>query len=236
MKPKIITEADEYFVIDKPAMYSVEPHRTIPSIYDWLKDDYGFKPITELERGGVVHRLDVETSGVMIWAKTAAAQEKLRQLWQGRAVKKNYLALVAGEAPASGQIELPISRDTKNDRMKAGLLASTNDRAALTTYKRIAVGECDGRKICLLEAHPVTGRTHQIRVHLKAIGHPIIGDKLYGDKTSTKLASQLGLTRQFLHASKIEIPNQGVYESPLTAELQAAMSATGLAHDRPNQA
>lgn len=227
-EPNIITQTTDYLVINKPAGFSVEQAPSAPSLYDWLDQNDGFKDIIHhLERGGVVHRLDVETSGVVIWAKTSDAQAQLKTLWQGRQVEKTYLALVVGECPKSGIIELPIERDNKNDRQKVALLPSSKARPAITNYQRLAVGEYGEKKLSLVEVHPITGRTHQIRVHLKATGHPIIGDKLYGEKATDELAASLKLERQFLHAWKIKLLNHE-YEAPLPADLASALEKAAM--------
>ncbi|HSX42095.1 MAG TPA: RluA family pseudouridine synthase [Candidatus Saccharimonadales bacterium] len=236
-EPTILAETDDYFVLNKPAGYSVETLANTHSLVDWLQTQYVFKHIQQsgLERGGVVHRLDVETSGAVIWAKTAAAQHELKTLWQGRQVEKTYLALVIGETESSGTIDLNIERDNKNDRQKVAMLMTEKSRPAITTYKRLAIGTSTSlgvkglgeKKISLLEVHPITGRTHQIRVHLKAIGHPIIGDKLYGEKGTDELAKSLDLSRQFLHAWKIKIQDQS-FTAPLTDELEAVLEKVGL--------
>lgn len=229
IEPTIIAETDEYFVVSKPAGYAVERQNDLPSLYQWLLQKYGF--LEKLERGGVVHRLDVETSGLVVWAKTATAQSELKLLWQGRQVEKTYLALVIGETEPAGTIDLNIERDNKNDRQKVAMLMTEKSRPALTTYKQLAVGEWGEKKLSLLEVHPITGRTHQIRVHLKAVGHPIIGDKLYGEKSTNELASALDLHRQYLHAWKIRLRDQS-YSAPLPSELENALRKVNI--DRLN--
>lgn len=223
MQPNLITENADYYVINKPAGYSVEPHPNYPSISDWLDSLYRIHTIKDMDRFGIVHRLDVETSGVLIWAKNKLAQEDLQKTWQGRVVKKTYLALVVGETPEAGSIELSIERDNRHDKMRATLLPSAKARAAITNYRRLAVGEWEGEKVSLVECSPVTGRTHQIRVHLQSIGHLIVGDKLYGSKLSDKLAENLSLTRQFLHAWKIELDGN-VYQAPLPEDLSQVLN------------
>ncbi|MCR4277584.1 MAG: RluA family pseudouridine synthase [Candidatus Berkelbacteria bacterium] len=205
MQPTLITENSDYYVINKPAGYSVEPHLNYPSISDWLNTLYDIYAIKDMDRYGIVHRLDVETSGVLIWAKNELAQKDIQKTWQGRAVKKTYLALVTGEVQTEGGIELAIERDNRNDRQRVVLLPSLKARPAITNYTRLAVGEWEKEKVSLVECHPVTGRTHQIRVHLQSIGHPIIGDRIYGSKLSGKISDSLNLHRQFLHAWKIEL-------------------------------
>lgn len=229
MQPNLIAENSEYYVINKPAGYSVEPHPNYPSISDWLNSAYHIYLIKDMDRFGIVHRLDVETSGVLIWAKNKLAQEDLQKTWQGRVVKKTYLALVVGETPEEGSVDLAIERDNRRDKMRVTLLPSAKARAAITNYRRLAMGSSTPlragereEKVSLVECSPVTGRTHQIRVHLHSIGHPIVGDKLYGSKSSDALAVSLGLTRQFLHASSIEL-DDSTYRAPLPDDLRQAL-------------
>jgi 23S rRNA pseudouridine1911/1915/1917 synthase len=222
--PEIIAENSDYFVINKPAGYSVEPHESYPSITDWLDENYSIKTNNkDSDRFGIVHRLDVETSGVLIWAKNEMAQKDIQKTWQGRAVKKTYLALVTGETQSEGSVELAIERDSRHDRQRVVLLPSLKARPAITNYRRLSVGECAGEKVSLVECHPVTGRTHQIRVHLQYTGHSIIGDHLYGTKLSASLAEKLSLDRQFLHAYSIEL-DDNIYVSPLPEDLQNVLS------------
>lgn len=241
VKPTLIAETVDYFVINKPAGYSVEPHDRYPSITDWLREHYGFKPImNEANRWGIVHRLDVETSGVLIWAKTELAQIELQKLWQGRQVKKTYLALVAGETLAEGDIEVSLERDNRNDKQRVALLPSAKARPAITEYTRLAVG--DSAKIenpnskiynlvSLLECHPITGRTHQIRVHLNYLGHPIIGDKLYGNKLSDRIAAELKLDRHWLHAASIILDGRE-FTALLPADLKSTLKLCGIAEPK----
>jgi len=228
--PKIIADNPKYFVIDKPAGMAVEPPSHAPTIRDWLIESGRIKvgEWPENSRLGVVHRLDSDTSGILIWAKNSEAQEKLKLSWQGRQVNKTYLALVLGEANPQGEIDLPLSRDNKNKRQKVDQFSTDRSRAALTTYRTVTVGEYQGEKVSLVEAHPITGRTHQLRVHLKAIGHTIIGDELYGNKDTRRLAEKLGLTRQFLHAWKIELADGASYQAPLPADLYQALEKVGI--------
>lgn len=227
MSPEILTETAQYYVVNKPAGMATEPPSPQPTVRDWLIQEKHIQPEEwgSDDRFGIVHRLDTDTSGVLMWAKNPAAQADLRQSWQGRAVKKTYLALVAGVTEASGVIEYALERDNKNDRQRVALLPSPKSRPAITEYKRLAHTTIGEWAVSLLELHPITGRTHQIRVHCKAIGHPLIADKLYGEKASHDIALHLGLGRQFLHAASIELPGIQSYSAPLPRDLQAALTA-----------
>ncbi len=165
---------------------------------------------------------------MILWAKTASAQSRLREQWQGRAVKKTYLALVTGSTEPSGTIEYALERDNQNDRQRVALLPTAKSRPAITHYKSLAHGAIGERSVSLIELHPVTGRTHQIRVHCKAIGHPLVGDKLYGEKSSTEVARLAGLDRQFLHAASLELPDHHPFSTPLPPDLADCLEKCGI--------
>lgn len=227
MTPEIIKETTDYFVINKPPGMATEPPSHQTTLRDWLIENGHIKTgeWEEKDRFGIVHRLDTDTSGVMIWAKNKLAQEKLQLEWRGRQVKKTYIALVVGECDKAGEIELSIERDNKKDKMRVAMLPTGRERIAITSYKTLAVGEVNGQKVSLVEALPVTGRTHQIRVHFKAIGHPLIGDKLYGEKKTDEIAKSIGLSRQFLHALKVDIEGHQ-YQVPVPEDLSASLAKT----------
>jgi 23S rRNA pseudouridine1911/1915/1917 synthase len=152
---------------------------------------------------GLVHRLDSETSGLVVVAKTQPAFVALKSQFRRRQIKKIYWALVSGLPPAEGIIEFPLTHDKRDKRRMriAARPARAQERTwkALTRYRRIG----RSREVTLLEIDMETGVTHQIRVHLAAIGHPIIGDTLYGDRKT----KNLGLQRQFLHARSLTLPH-----------------------------
>lgn len=223
-KSVILAETDNYWAINKPAGLAVEPVGKIPSVLDWLIEQgkINKKDWPPESRFGVVHRLDVDTSGILIWAKTPEAQTQLKYLWQGRVVEKTYLGLAVGECRKEGRVELSLKRDNQQDCQMVVWLPDPKARPALTTYRRLATAQVGSQIVSLIEAHPITGRTHQIRVHLKAEGHPIVGDKLYGDKASRELAEKLGLRRHFLHAWKLTLSDEGKkssYTAPLPEDL-----------------
>jgi 23S rRNA pseudouridine1911/1915/1917 synthase len=225
LKPEIINETADFFVINKPPGMAVEQPSHNQTLIDWLIGQGRLEPKKwgSATRIGVVHRLDSDTSGIVVVAKNPQSQAELTKLWQARKVEKTYLALVVGEIPKSGTIELPIKRDNKKDRQVVDLLESDKSRAAITTYKKLATSDLDSKKMALVEVKPITGRTHQIRVHLKAIGHPIIGDELYGEKSSRGCAKTLGLTRQFLHAWKLKLPSHPEFTAVLAEDLSQAL-------------
>lgn len=193
--------------------------------------DFGF-----VARSGIVHRLDKETSGVLLIAKTEEAFGKLQGQFKEREVGKTYMALVHGRVePPGGVIRAPVGRLPWH-RERFGILAG--GREAETEYKVLSIMyyELGGKKeeLSLINLYPKTGRTHQIRVHLKSIGHPIVGDLLYaGRKTARK--DRKWCPRLFLHASKIGFthPTAGrrmIIEAALPVELARVLeSLSGLA-------
>lgn len=229
-EPQILLEQKDYLVINKPAGMATEPPSPNPTLRDWLISQEYLNPSEwgSDDRFGIVHRLDTDTSGVILWAKTLDAQTLLREQWQGRTVKKTYIALVAGKTESSGTIEYALERDNQNDRQRIALLPTTKSRPAVTHYKTLARGSIGEWAVSLLELHPVTGRTHQIRVHCKAIGHPLVGDKLYGEKSSTDIARLAGLDRQFLHAASLELLNSNPFSSPLPSDLIDCLQKCGI--------
>jgi 23S rRNA pseudouridine1911/1915/1917 synthase len=166
-------------------------------------------------RPGIVHRLDRDTSGLMVVAKTEAALEHLHRQFKGREVKKTYLALVHGRPPApEGIIEAPVGRDPRQRKQMAVV---ADGREARTRYRLLE----DLGDYSLLAVSPETGRTHQIRVHLAWLGAPVVGDRVYGRGRAEK---RLGLGRQFLHAWRLSFERPGgegvvALEAPLPGEL-----------------
>ena len=197
--PRKIYEDSSILVLDKPSGWIVNDAATVkeqPTIQSWLN--------LPLERSGIVHRLDKETSGLLLVAKTKEAFENLQAQFKARKVKKTYIALVHGQVePKEGSIEAPVGRlPWRRDRF--GVLPG--GREAVTKYKvsKYFVKTDDGKAshFTLLELEPKTGRTHQIRIHLKHIGHPIVADEFYaGRKTARN--DRKWCPRLFLHAGEI---------------------------------
>ena len=217
---KIIYKDDDLLVIDKPAGLAVHPapghpaHTLINALLSHLSDlpDTG-SPL----RPGIVHRLDKDTSGLMLVARNISAHTSLSNQFKARSVTKAYLVLVKGHlTPEDGIIEAPVGRDPRN-RKRMAVVAEGRGRQARTQYRVIDYID----SYTLLEVMPETGRTHQIRVHLSAIGYPVVGDPTYGVKSPS-------LSRQFLHASRLgfHLPSSGEYvefESRLPPDLQQAL-------------
>jgi len=217
---KIIYEDEDLLAVDKPAGLTVHPapgHPAHTLINAILAHFPHLADIGDSLRPGVVHRLDKDTSGVMLVAKNSIAQTDLAKQFKSHSVTKAYLALVKGKLePENGIIEADIGRDPRN-RKKMAVVAE--GREARTEYR--VVKYIGG--YTLLEVMPETGRTHQIRVHLAAIGFPVVGDKIYGVKAPF-------LTRQFLHACRLgfKLPSTGQYiefESELPEDLEKALEA-----------
>ena len=173
---------------------------------------------------GLVHRLDRQTSGLVVIAKTQPVFENLRSQFRRRRVKKIYWALVWGKAPAEGAIDEPLSHDPRDKRRMRPLTRPPRGKKrswkAVTRYRRIG----QSRGLSLLEVDMETGVTHQIRVHLAALGHPIVGDALYGDDK----AEDFGLERHFLHARSLTLLHPGnggsfTVEAELPGELAELM-------------
>lgn len=205
-KKQIIFECDSFVVINKPPFVRSE---------DVIS---GFFP---------VHRLDKNTSGVLVAAKTPSAQAALQAQWHARKVKKTYIALVKDKlVPKRGAVEGSIFRSS-NDRRKMAISSALKARASYTEYavEKYIIPHT------LLKAFPKTGRTHQIRVHFSSIRHPIIGDNLYGDKLLNKFFEQeYGLVRQFLHAAELTLTNPETeetvtFKSKLPEDLDKALKA-----------
>ncbi len=205
MNLPILYEDADIVAVDKPAgLVTHSDGRTKEATAeDWFKEKYQ-SALASPERsgGGYVHRLDRDTSGVLVFAKNGKAYDFLRKAFTDREVKKEYLAFVYGvPREKSGTIDFDIGRSRKDFRLRSAQPKARGTlRAARTRYEVLGMDE--ERKHSLLKVEPETGRTHQIRVHLKAIHHPIVCDPLYAPKQP----HDLGLTRLGLHAYQIELP------------------------------
>ncbi len=225
MEIEIIYSDEDIVVLNKPA--GVLVHKPITgiknskkseetTIVDWVLKRFpevksvGDRPRGVLERPGVVHRLDRETSGVLIVARNQASFENLKKQFQNHEIKKTYLALVYGEIEKPGKIDKPIGLKPGTTKRSVTARNMKMIKDAVTRYipKKHFVGAT------LLEVFPETGRTHQIRVHLASIGHPIVGDILYGGKKQI-----IEISRQFLHAESIAFMTVGGKSMKIEAEL-----------------
>jgi 23S rRNA pseudouridine1911/1915/1917 synthase len=220
----IVYEDGDIVVVDKPAGMVVHPaygHRSGTLVNALLAHCPDLAGVGGELRPGIVHRLDKDTSGLVIVAKNDAAHHELQRQFQARLVHKTYLALVEGMPQAAhGVIDAPIGRDPQHrQRMAIATGTSRGGREARTEYRVLERFS----QHTLIEAEPVTGRTHQIRIHLAFIGHPIVGDRVYGFRKQ-----RLPLPRQFLHATRIafSLPGSGQpieLTSPLPDELAAVL-------------
>ena len=218
----IIFENNDLLVVDKPAGMVVHPaagHDSGTLVHAVLGYDPGIEGIGGEERPGVVHRLDKETSGLILLAKNDNAHHWLQDQFRLRQVEKTYLALVDGAPPTpSGRVEAAIGRDPSH-RKQMAVLPPGKGRESVSEYKTLE----KFAHHTLLEFHPLTGRTHQIRLHCAFLGCPIVGDKVYGRKTPT-----LKIDRHFLHAAKLKIILPGekqarIFEAPLPVELERVL-------------
>lgn len=220
-KPKIIFEDQDILVLDKPSGLTVNRSETAKegTLQDFL--DKRFENPNDgsefSKRSGIVHRLDKETSGIMVVAKTSDAFENLKNQFKQRETNKTYIALVHGKLKSGeGEINAPLGRLPWN-RLRFGVLAG--GREAKTFYRAVKILSINNEPLTLLEAQPQTGRTHQIRVHLKHIGHPIFADPLYGGRKVSREDRKI-LQRVFLHAKNLEFNHPGTGERiKLEAEL-----------------
>jgi len=177
-------------------------------------------------RAGIVHRLDKETSGIILVAKTQEAFENLQAQFKKRQVRKEYLALVHGRAPKSGKIEAPIDRNPRN-RMRFAVVVG--GRESITEYEVLHYYAREDESLSLLKIRPLTGRTHQIRVHLKHIGHPVVSDRLYLSRKQFKKDLNF-CPRLFLHAFALSFvhPESGArmrFEADLPQDLEAVIES-----------
>lgn len=229
MKPIILLENECMLAISKPAgviVNKADTTKNVMTLQDWVEDTYkissskpqnsneyivdGYNKYDEfLNRSGIVHRLDKETSGVILIAKDVETFINLQNQFKSGDVKKIYTALVHGKVVSEiGEIDEPIGRLPWN-RKRFGVLPE--GRKAITRYKVIEYKSLNGEALTYLELYPLTGRTHQIRVHFQYLNHPLFGDELYAGRKQA-INDRKILSRHFLHASKITLvdPKTGV--------------------------
>lgn len=235
----ILFENDDVLVINKPVgvMVHADGVSSEPTVVDWFLSrvpqarwvgEPGMSPKGEsLERSGVVHRLDRETSGVMVLAKTPTAHAHLKAQFHDRLVKKEYRAIVHGAMRERwGTINKKIGRSPIDFRLRSAMPGARGTlREAVTDWECIGQAQQDGEHFSYLKLMPKTGRTHQLRVHLRAIERPIVGDPLYAVNFANG-SHHLGLTRMALHAHILEITllegSRQRFIAPVPRELEAA--------------
>ena len=194
---EVVYEDSSIIVINKPPGLVVHPAagNWTGTLLNGLL--FRYPELKSLPRAGIVHRLDKDTSGLMVVARTPQAQTALVKQLQERTVGRRYLAWVWGEAPSQGKVLASVGRDQR-DRLKMAA-GSPHGKPAATLFRRLAKGAFNDAALALLECRLETGRTHQIRVHLESLGFPILGDPVYRKKTPGP-AKTLPFTRQALHA------------------------------------
>ncbi len=230
MTPQIIFEDDYLLVVDKPAgmvVNKAETTRAGETVQEWVEKYLKLKaPISNdndfYNRAGIVHRTDKETSGLLLIAKTPEAFANLQAQFKNRQVKKKYLALVHGKViPEEGEINAPVGRLPWN-RERFGVMPG--GREAVTKYKVLSIKYKAKEPLSLLEITPETGRTHQIRVHLKYLGFPIVGDSFYAGRKQARDDRKF-CPRVFLHAGSLSfthpVTNEKLeFSSDLPGELK----------------
>lgn len=233
MEPKVLYKDESFMVLDKPSGWVVNEAETTKNllvVQDFLKENFKYEISQDFEmRSGIVHRLDKETSGVLLIAKTPEIFLSLQAKFKERTIEKTYVALAHGEVKEKvGEIVAPLGR-LKWNRRKFGVVAG--GRESSTRYKVLKYYSTEKDKYTLLELYPKTGRTHQIRVHLKYLGHPIVADRTYAGRKTWRHDSAW-CPRLFLHAKKISfmhpLTNEKVtFESKLPEDLEEALKTIG---------
>ena len=225
----IIFENQDLIIVNKPAGMVVHPaagHQSGTLVHAALGYKADFQGVGGTQRPGVVHRLDKDTSGLILLAKNDFAHQWLQEEFRTRQVDKTYLALVDGAPPTDqGRVEAAIGRDGV-DRKKMAVVPPNHGRSAVSEYVTIS----KFTQHTLLEVHPITGRTHQIRLHLAFLGCPVVGDRIYGKRNPT-----LDLKRQFLHAARLKVrlpgkADKNEFEAPLPEDLVQVLGALTAAY------
>ncbi|MGN6058808.1 MAG: RluA family pseudouridine synthase [Sphingomicrobium sp.] len=234
--PLTIAFEDEHLlVVDKPAGLVVHPAAGNPdgTLVNALLHHCGgsLSGIGGVARPGIVHRIDKDTSGLLVVAKTDVAHDGLARQFAAHSIDRRYLAIVSGVPKASeGKIDAPLARSATN-RKKIAVIEGARGKRAVTHWKRRNVL----RDAALVECRLETGRTHQVRVHMASIGHPLIGDPVYGPagKTHGKLLKELQFHRQALHAAELGFTHPVTkhklsFSSPMPPDMQELFNALGV--------
>jgi len=231
VEPKIIYQDDSLFVIDKPSGWitnDADTTRDQSTVQTWVRENFDYPLKGGIEcRDGIVHRLDKETSGILLVAKTKEAFERLQAEFKNREVEKTYVALLHGKVePETGEINVTVGRlPWRRDRF--GVIPG--GRESHSVYKVLKFYPGNNAGYSLVEFYPKTGRTHQIRIHAKHIGHAVVGDEFYaGRKTARN--DRKWCPRLFLHAASIKfihpVTGEAVeFKSPLSQDLESSLHA-----------
>ncbi|HEX8700281.1 MAG TPA: RluA family pseudouridine synthase [Myxococcaceae bacterium] len=219
----VLHDDEAMVIVNKPPGLVVEPGGAEASVVELLAARLPPFDVEGVARPGVVHRLDRETSGCLVLARTDAAVAALDRAFQEKRVDKRYWTLVLGEAPEQGRLEGPYGRDPENPRKYTTRVRSARRAALSFEVRERLVGAT------LLEVKLETGRTHQIRVQLSEAGHPVLGDALYGPREAREHPAALVLGRQALHALRLTLPHPSTgkdlrVEAPLPEDFQRALA------------
>jgi len=231
----IVFEDEHLLVVEKPAGLVVHPAagNLDETLVNALLHHCAGKlsGIGGVARPGIVHRIDKDTSGLLVVAKTDVAHERLAKQFAAHSIDRRYLAIVNGVPRlASGKVDAPLARSAAN-RKKIAIVEGSRGKRAVTHWKRLDVLKDAALVECRLE----TGRTHQVRVHMASIGHPLIGDPVYGraGKTHGKILKELQFHRQALHAAELGFihpvtKNRLSFSSPMPPDMQELFNALGV--------
>ena len=227
-EPQVIYENSQVLIVDKPPGLVVNRAESVrvSTLQDWIEQNYKFQTSKDKDlRSGIVHRLDKDTSGVMAVAKTKEAFQDLQRQFREREVEKTYVALTHGRLePRRGVMSLPLARKEKERKQFAVRVAGKQAETRWKVREYLKRGE---EVFSLVELYPKTGRTHQLRVHLKHLRHPIVGDRQYLSKKRAKADGQW-CPRQFLHASKLCVDlgrKRKCFEAELAGDLREVLAA-----------
>jgi 23S rRNA pseudouridine955/2504/2580 synthase len=220
----VLYEDDEVLALNKPTGLAVQGGTKTTHHIDRLLSAWG----EGLERPRLVHRLDRDTSGVLLLGKTPGAAAKLSGAFARRRAEKTYWAIVAGAPkPGEGRIEIPLVKRGLNDRELVMPADPKDPRGDPAETEFVTISRA-AHRATWMALRPHTGRTHQLRAHMKAIGHPILGDPKYGDETTSQLSGGLKLQ---LHARRIELPHPSagrlIVEAPISPEMKAGFERFG---------
>ncbi|MEI2415707.1 RluA family pseudouridine synthase [Orrella sp. JC864] len=218
---EVLGESPDWIVVDKPAGLV-----THPGAGNWrgtLLNGllYRYPELAQVARAGIVHRLDKETSGLLVVARNEKAQTHLVRQLQARTVSRRYLALAQGRPPEAGTVDRPVGRDARIP-VRMSVDRPLAPKPAVTHYACLRRGVVQGQPVAEVECRLETGRTHQIRVHMAGIGHPLLGDELYGGKALG------GAGRQMLHARRLAFEDPGggppvSFEAPVPDDIRQVM-------------
>ena len=230
MKFKILYEDEHSLAIEKPAGIMVHPddRQDEETVADWLKKNYNVQGVGDDGREGIVHRLDRNTTGVLLLAKDIVGYTTFKKQFKSHTMRKVYRAIVEGNIRDDiGMISLPIARAKSDFRKRTVVDMFSKDqrgeeREAITRFKVLSRSTLpSGKSYTYVEAYPITGRTHQIRAHFRGIRHPIIGDDLYGSREGKDLAE-----RSMLHALSLTIKLPGGETKTIESKVPKDMEET----------